>query len=332
MVVSTASGQQAWARLGVLGALALLASGCAAGVPQCKQQAKINPDYVLVEYRTGQSAGTMPKPEITQSPAYDTERTNVASVALRLPDNCFRRGSSATTAEGGTAAAVGVLESNCGVPLQVLESVLSRAGMRVLSWSTLMTIEREQRVPVHVAAQQLGADVVFIVNEMYSGKLEAAGAEAGASYKYFDATAQGTTTGPRELFERDRTWLKTFVRDHMGDDPKARGVLTVQARLNATAVLAKTGESIWFYNWRVGKVQGAKLGVKFLFAGQALDESSHRWWPVRPDIPEAPTLHTDRATSEEEFSSKTEVVPAEAEVLYRRVAEDFISRFKKGGA
>src|SRR5258708_38506509 len=107
------------------------------------------------------------------------------------------------------------VESTCGVPLQVLESTLTRAGFQVLSWSTLMGIEREQRVPVHIAAQQLGADFVIIINTMYAGPALAASA-AEATYRYFDSDIEGARHARAELFQGDRTWLKDFIRTRAG--------------------------------------------------------------------------------------------------------------------
>lgn len=326
------------------------ASGCAP-MPICAPPVKVvepvkvvvpQPEFVLVEHRKGVVSGFMQAPEITATPAYETRRGELRAVALRVPDNCLRRESNT----GGANVSTSSLETVCGVPLQVLESVLSRAGYRVLSWSTLLGIEREQRVPVHTAAQQLGADFVIIINDMFVGELPAGGA-AAASYRYFVSGPTGEKHRPKALYEQDRNWLKTFVRDRVGNEPVAQGTRTLQARLNATVVLAqgsdksgegagakaaaKAGEAIWFYNWSIGRLSKGQEGLGFLFAGLPKPDNSHQWWPVMPQRPEAaPPPAADRATSEEEYSSKAEVVPADAQILYRKVAEDFIKRFKEG--
>jgi hypothetical protein len=354
-------------------AVALGAQGCA-GLPECMG---IEPQYVLVERSDSQVAGLPPRAEITDTPTYKTLHSRLKSVALRLPDNCFRRAALAD----GTNVEAATLESTCGVPLQVLESTLTRAGFQVLSWSTLMGIEREQRVPVHIAAQQLGADFVIIINTMYAGPARA-GSAAEATYRYFESDPEGQRHGPAQLFQADRAWLKEFIRGRAGNDPQAKGATTVQAELSATVVLAKSaeppppapstmalpvasfpgqeptpalppggvgrsGESIWFYNWRVGSVASAREGMRFLFGGIPAsryqevfanrpaiatdDPNSHYWWPALPTQKEAvPPAPADRAASEETFTSKVDVMPAEAAVLSRKIAEDFIHRFKGG--
>jgi hypothetical protein len=354
------------AAAGCVLALATAMTGCA-GLPKCST---LDTEYVIVERNAAQIAGFGPHAEVTPTPTYTALHGNFKTVALRLPDNCYQaeihRGENQDAAQ---------LESACGIPLQVLESSLTRQGYQVLSWSTLMGIEHEQKVPVHIAAQQIGADVVIIVNDMYVG-LEKAGDEAAARYRYFASDAEGKRGRPAELFQADRDWVKKFVRDRVGNDPHADGAHSLQARLNATIVLAKgpdakpvaapggpaqpppggsvvpgigrSGEAIWFYNWRLGHLAStAADGSRFLFAGipvknyseafpdgPAIDESDanrHYWWPVAPLNQElAPEVRRDQATSEENFTSKYDVSPEEKALLYRQIAEDFIRRFKGG--
>jgi hypothetical protein len=352
------------------------AVGCA-GLPLCTG---VEPQYLLVERSESQLAGVPGRAEITETPTYKAQRSKFKTVVLRLPDNCFQR---ASLSEGRNGEAA-ILESTCGVPLQVLESTLTKAGYQVLSWSALMGIERQQGVPVHIAARQLGADLVIIVNAMYAGLRKSRGS-ADATYRYFASDSGGARRGRIELYQADRAWLKDFIRSRGGDDPEAQGSSTLQAELNATVVLAKetetpaaastavqpgvtaaqsaeppppapvsstssaigrSGESIWFYNWRIGKLISVHEGMRFLFDGipaskykeafgrdphfDASDPNLHYWWPVGPSGQALPEPVRDRATSEESFGSKVDVTPADAAVLYRRIAQDFIERFKGG--
>jgi hypothetical protein len=370
----------AWGRASVIAAIAssLAAAGCAAGLPIC---ATSKAQYVLVERRLSQETGLAPVAEITPTPAYQALRANFKTVALRLPDNCYlaelHKGENQDNAQ---------LESSCGIPLQVLERALTEEGFQVLSWSTLMGIEHQQNVPVHVAAQQIGADIVIIVNDMYVGNAPS-GASAEATYRYFISNELGEQQQPAEIFKADRTWLKEFVRDRGGNDPQAQRGQTLQARLNATVVLAKgqepapapvpttpghppaaptaaqaaaaaavaaapppagrSGEAIWFYNWRLGQVAPDQQGRQFLFAGiptssyseafpdkPAIDTSDpnrHYWWPLAPRSAQAmPAPQRDQATSEESFKSSAGVSPEVEATLYRKIAKDFIMRFKGG--
>jgi hypothetical protein len=186
----------------------------------------------------------------------------------------------------------------------------------VLSWSTLMGIEHQQNVPVHVAAQQLGADIVVIVNDMYVGFADA-GQKTEATYRYFLSDPQGSHVQPAQLFTADREWLKEFVRQRAGEVGTAQTARSLQARLNATVVLvkgfdagtpaavapgsaakpvapvapvaptpvpegaARSGEAIWFYNRSVGTGAGGEKGVRFLFGGMAMSSYAEAF-PDRP--------------------------------------------------
>ncbi len=211
-------------------AFVLSMTGCA-GLPVCTT---FDTQYVLVERTASQKSGVSQQARITDTPTYKTLHGGFKTVALRLPDNCYQ----AEVLHSGENQDAAQLESKCGIPLQVLERTLTTAGYQVLSWTTLMGIEHQQNVPVHIAAQQLGADFVIVVNAMYVG-LEKAGGEAEARYRYFTSDVEGARGQPAELFEADRSWVKKFVRDRVGNDPQAEGAQTLQARLNATIVLAR---------------------------------------------------------------------------------------------
>jgi hypothetical protein len=352
---------------------------CARGLPVCTV---VTPQYVMVERSSSTREGLGRAAEITETPSYKVLHGAFKSVALRLPDNCYP-GYGGGVARGGDSHEsnqdAASLESACGIPLQVLESTLTKAGYQVLSWSTLMGIEKQQNVPVHIAAQQLGADFVIIVNDMYVGTAPAGG-EAEARYRYVASDPEGHRDKPAELFQADRDWMKKFVRERLGNDPQAEGAHSLQARLNATVVLAKgagsspppgaapapgapaapappvaaqlpqgngrSGEAIWFYNWRLGNLENSHAGMRFLFGGipvgeyadafpgraaiDVSDPNRHYWWPVLPASEAIPEVQRDRATSEESFQSHSDVTPEQEAELYRRIAEDFIQRFKGG--
>jgi hypothetical protein len=355
-------------------------AGCE-GLPHC---VAVDPQYVVVE-RVQSQAAIGARPEITSTPAYAALRSSFRTVALRLPDNC-QRVEAELHREGNQATQ---LESRCGIPLQALETTLTRAGFQVLSWSTLMGIEHQQNVPVHIAAQQLGADFVVIVNDLYAGP-SPTGQLAEARYRYSVSDAHGEAIRPAPLYQSDRGMLKEFVRSHAGADVQATGNRPLEARLNASIVLARgadaptalavavapsaptrpapsvqapaaglsrSGEAIWFYNWRIdvdpGEGSAWSAGHKdrrYLFAGipvgqyssafpdrAPLDQSDpnrHYWWPVKPDLPETvPAVASDQAIAEDVIPSKVDVSPDEEErllSLFRRIAEDFVERFKGG--
>jgi hypothetical protein len=337
-----------WAALALAATPAL---GCHPGLPDCtvvqevKQEKPIEPEYVVVERTVAQASGLPPKAEITATPTYAARHASLTKVALRLPDNCFQGKAQLGT---GTNTTTALLESACGVPLQVLERSLTREKYQVLSWAALMGIEREQRVPVHKAAQLLGADFVVVLNVVDVGVRDA-GAEAAVKYHYYASNPNGERLGAKKLFNADRAFFKDYVHKRAGDDAKAQAGSSMQGELNATAVLSETGEAIWFYNWRVGQASSTSQGVQFLFAGipsreyehafrapnpspNANDADAHYWWPVAPpSSAAAPTVVADRAESEEGTSTRVEVSRHEEEALYRLIADDFIRQFKCGG-
>jgi hypothetical protein len=272
------------------------------------------PTYLVVERSDKDLRGTVAPSEITATPTYRDLRTTFKTVVLRLPDNCYEQELHKAQNQESSQ-----LESRCGIPLQVLERTLTQeAGYQVLSWAALMGIEHQQNVPVHVAAQQLGADIVIVVNDMFAGP-EKSGEETTATYRYFSSNPKGERSQPASVFPADSAWLKAFVRARAGDDPRAREGSSIQARLSATIVLAKggadvvapspqppgglapatrvgampapmpvppptpgigrSGEAIWFYNQHLGEQNHAQKHLLFLFAGVPVS----RYSSVFPD-------------------------------------------------
>jgi hypothetical protein len=220
------------AGLGLAG-LGLAAGGCL-GLPRCPVEAS---QYVVIERQQEETGGITRAPEVGPTPTYQALRSTFKTVAIRLPDNCYDSRLKPNTNEEAS-----MLASRCGIPLQVLEMMLTQAGFQVLSWTTLMVIEHQQNVPVHIAAQQLGADIVIVVNDSYVGPSRA-GSHAKTHYRYFASDPTGARLRPAELFEGDAHWLQTFVSERMGKNPEAQADLTLQANLNATVVLAKGVEA-----------------------------------------------------------------------------------------
>jgi hypothetical protein len=359
------------------------ATGGCMGLPKCS---KLDATYVLVDHGASQVEGTLEKAEITNTPAYKALHDSFKTVALRMPDNCYE--ASLHAAENRENAE---LQSRCGIPLQVLESTLTRAGYQVLSWTTLMGIEHDQHVPVHIAAQQLGADIIIVVNDTHAGPEKTASA-AESRYRYLESDASGNVKGPARLFNWDREWLKTFVRNHIGDDPHEHDPPMHRARLNATVVLARgnenqpaprgnqpsaattppppsgspttaapgptlppgisarSGEAIWFYSWSFGDPNYKRPRIpwflfgsvpmsecKRLFSGENSgclpdenDPNRHYWWSVAPPTPQNIPVPQDVATSEEGHVAKMELDPEKDAALARKIADDFIHRFKEG--
>ncbi len=227
----TDRGNRLTKRLVIGFAASVALSGCA-GLPECARPAQ----YVLVERQQAEVTGISAPPEVTTTHTYDALHGSFKTVALRLPDNCYQ---AALHPAGNQETSA--LASTCGIPLQVFEMMLTNAGFQVLSWTTLMGIEHQQNVPVHVAAQQLGADIVIVVNDEYTGPDTDASA-AQTTYRYFDSNARGERLEPAQVHEADAAWLQSFVTQRMGNNSSAKLGVSLQAHLNATVVLARGSE------------------------------------------------------------------------------------------
>ena len=351
------------ARRATIFALPLTLMACLkSGLPRCSEDSKVQVDYVLVEYRAAEEANTAPRVEINATASYQSKRAALRSAAIRMPDKC--RVDTAQQAAGISTSSESILSTTCGTYLKEIESALAGAGFKVFSWDALVQLQNTKHISTYAAAQELGAEVVFVFNSLDVGPVNSSG-QSKAHTRYFKSNAKGDTGEPLAMAEDDpvRTKMKQFVRDHVptvdASHPSVLGCTldataiyispdhdtqtkagtsgmpgspTPPASPSTTAIAsgAAGGESIWFYRRTETRPLREAGGRAFLFAG--VNRSYH------PTIPEglgsAPKAEA-RVSAEDLESSSQQALPqdayqAEKLELMRGAAHDFVESFRTG--
>ena len=209
--------------------------------------------WVESEYR-GATLEEQP-PEIAATSVYRSLVRPGLSVALSAPDKCADQ--SAAQASGGPASAGELLATTCGVEMAELERALVESGFRVVSWNAVrqMVLYKEHVTPLE-AAQQLNATVLFQVNSLERSKARRSHElewersfyewELGF-FEWFFGIGTNGSKGPLVEVPDDRA--KALENRMSRVEQAARPREQVSVTVNATAILAESGETIWFYSW-----------------------------------------------------------------------------------
>jgi hypothetical protein len=315
----------------VLTASAPIAAGlgaCNYALEHCEVPAANTPQrYALVEYRAGAVVGTTPPAEVQETPSYDRNRDRVQTIALKFPDSC--RTESAATATGTSTESSGIMGTNCGVWLSELERALTEHHYKVISWSALRQQQDVKSISTYDAAGALGAQVVLVVNSMETNTIKRGGA-AGASYRYYQSNERGERLGKLIPDDADREYMRTFAKAHGSAALGAADVIGLSATLDVTAVLATTGESIWFFRHSLSQARDAAAGMRFLFSGvsgKPLEAVPPVGLPVAGKVEVAKTSEDVEQVSV--AASPEDAYKAETHALARQVADECIVKFSK---
>lgn len=309
--------------------MAAVASGCNGALVDCAMDTTpIQPAYMLVEYRAGGTVGTTAPPEVQETASYAANGPAVHTIALKFPDDCLTEGAARATGTATTSREI--MGTRCGVWLAELERALTEQHYKVISWSALRQQQETHNISTYDAARELGADVVFGVNSMETHPI-LRGSQSTAITRYFTSDARGNRLAKVAPEERDRPGLKRFAAEHAG----ALGVNDVvgfAATLDVTAVLASSGESIWFFRHAVSQPRDVATGMRFLFER---DRPADDLTPVRPEgLPEAPRPEVDRSTEDVDRTTRSaapeDLYQAELHKLARDVANECVIRFHGG--
>ncbi len=285
--------------------------------------------YLIVETSGGQVTESKPA-EVRSTPTFQAQLTSIKTVSIRLPDSCLQQ--TAAQATGASLDTQLILRSDCAIYLGELERVLVGSQLRVISWDALVRLERSNGMSTYDAAKQLGAEAVFIVNSLEAHALKV-GESKGITLQYYDSDPLGNRLDERGLSQKQREVLKTLVLQRFGVKLESNETQAISATLDVTAVLAATGESMWFYRKSETVPLKDAAYTRFLFRGR--DE---QWRPVNPDLPEVENVvENENLSSREEISSHrsadvSDPFAKERLLLFRKVTEDFILRFRSGGA
>lgn len=299
-----------WAVIGVLLAL----SGCA------KQ-------YVLTEIVFDVESLRDKPAEVIVTDAYRRRIAEIGALAIRMPDSCQRE--SGSSVAGGARGEASIFETNCGTWMGEVERAMTRTGYRVISWDALHNLERSESLSTYVAAQRLGADAVLLINSMEELKTTGENLRT-KQFGYYESNPNGDKVRQLPLAEEDRKVLRTLTEQdvqHVMVD-KWKNV-AVGAGLDATVVLAATGENIWQFRGRRVERFGAAEGGRLLFRGRG---SFYRPVVTRTNAALA-ALSTNELLSVDQSSLKTDERDAYKETrlrLFRALAADFASQFRSG--
>ncbi len=198
--------------------------------------------WYLVEWSFTQKL-TDREPDVTSTESYDDLRLELTAVAVDAPDRCANWSSAQAT---GEAATVGeVMSASCGVEMAELERALARSRYKVISWNAVRSLaNRKEGMTALEAARSLGADILLHVNSLEKA-LALPGRDERFEKTFYESDRRGTKGAVAALPARRAQALERGLGKR--DASSARGFVAVS--IDATAVLVKSGESIWFYRW-----------------------------------------------------------------------------------
>jgi hypothetical protein len=298
-------------------AFALLGGACGKG-------------YLVGRVRFGQVQGRASERDVRRTSNYVTLAPNIRTVAFRAPDTCFTQ--TAGRATGLTQSSGAIMTTECAVWLAELERAVTREGYRVISWDVLMRAERTGSGSIYDVAKKLGADLVFILNSLEAAT-QRGGGDLMLSFAYHHSDPDGTIGAQYLLDDQQRRTLGEFMKHKLKLQQQQQAAHTLSVVLDTTAILAATGESVWYYRWGATRLLGLRDGGDFLFRGRGL------FW--RPVLPRG--LEITRKVEDTGLMSSQEVmmstVSARGEDAFQQalfglvqsVAKDFVLNFRAGG-
>jgi hypothetical protein len=255
--------------------------------------------YLAVVYRVEPGAAPEPIADVRQGPSFPTVVTTWKTATVRPPDACANDA------------------PTCAPWLTEIERALTEHKFAIVSWSAVREYERSKQVPTHVAAAELQADVVFVVNEL-AGEAIPLGKEPHETFGIYATDEAGRERRPlpdhRATVDAAAGFAKHQVKGLRDELAKTPTHLT--ATLDVTAVDAKSGVPVWFYRRREVKPLAVSVERDFLIANEG-----ESWWPTYP-----------RGADDRSASSKSSAtsVAEQSRALSRAVVSDFVARVGGG--
>lgn len=217
------------ARISAVACMLVLVSGCST-------------HYLATSKFVASSQAEAP-PELVATPKYDNVKGKVKAVVVKAPDNCLNR--TADDASGAARTQDSVLKTTCGIEMAEIERALARKGFKVVSWKAMDMALRTNTKSISEVAAELGAEVVFQINSLETANKNM-GKDARWERAYYRSDKFGHKVSDEALSDNARTYLrKSYLDDYEKRLPLMRQAVT----LDANAILASTGESIWYYRW-----------------------------------------------------------------------------------
>ena len=306
-------------------ALALAATGavssCQRTLPSCEPVPPgVGSEYVLVEYRLREEADTAPKVQISDTDTYRSGHASYGAAALRLPDACF--------ADAGASGAP--TPAHCSHFATEIERALNGAGFRVISADAVLKLEREKALSTYGAAKELGADVVFVVNSLEATSVTA-GATQIADSKIYRSDASGARGAPFVVDADASSAFLAYTRGAVGKEIEPTTVIALSSIVDSTAIVTKTGESIWFYRRVITLPTAATQGMRFLF-GRV---TGGRWTPAAPLVageaaPPPPAPAPDAGVDPEAAAKAAAEDDTKQRELLATGATELVAAFRSG--
>lgn len=263
--------------------------------------------YFAIRYRIRPKAAPRPVTNVRQDDKFTNLRTTWSKAVVRAPDTCSA-------------------DRSCTSRLTEIERGLVDGKLMILSSTALRDVERTKGVSTQVAAREVGADVVFVINTL---EVEAIplGTAARASFEVFETDERGRRGQRLSLPEAELDASKAFVRAHVGDLQKELEDVTshVTATLDVTAIDVASGDAVWFYQKQEVAAVPVRLERRFMFAREG-----ERSWPVYPHLPGASNEPADREGESQVEEEPPNTLAEQSKTLSRSVIADFLSRLRGG--
>jgi hypothetical protein len=286
--------------------------------------------YIIVSYDAAVARGRENKQgEVFATPKYGELRGSIKTVAVRAPDKCLEDSVGRRTGDArvdtDSRESRKVMSTACGVVLSEMERSLAEAGFRVISWDILYKAERINGVTTYAAALKLGADAVFMINDLQNEPITTDQSDA-EHFVYFESDPEGRQVRPAKLGEADRRTIKGLAATRIGSKTGTQTV-ALGASLDVSAVKPDSGEAFWFYRNSVTGAAAAGRSSRLLLRGRSPD-----WRPVKPVgyVPDEAAMDPEYR-SEETIVRHTEGAGDRIQkmqfVLSQGVIKDFIAQF-----
>ena len=290
-------------------------------------------EYILIRSRLIDSMRLTAAPEITSGPQYFERVTNVRQVALRAPDSCQQDTDAQAT--GSARNTTAIVRSDCGVWMSEIERALLKAGYSVISWRTLNDAIAADHVSPNAAAQKLGAHILFQVNSLEKVRLSP-GQDARWERHFFVSDAQGHQKRAALVEERRAAGLRRVA--NQAEERYAHNE-RLGAMLNVNAVLARTGQTVWFYRWMKAEPleQDEIISVLAKLEDDDDDKDEEQWSQVSPEREDAANDRDRIVRSGETEAISVGSRPASASdavyfQLVQDVVNDFVTQFARGNS
>lgn len=267
-----------------------------------------------------------PPAEVVETPAYRTSSGGVRTVAVRAPDSCADQTAAISTGEADSKETV--LKTSCGVEMAEVERVLAKHGYRVISWNILSREMSTTNKSAGEIASGLGAEVIFQVNSLEKSR-KSLGKDARWDRTYYESNAKGARLKPKAFNDETRDWFKTTYLQPYEQTIRPRLAVT----LDASAVLVKTGEAIWYYRWTHADPSAVEYGTEvFVKCSDVEDPEDRRCTSFTPKGLPGKKTETVSATESEAISvagGPANEENAEYKRLLSEVTADLVRNFAK---